>query len=146
MPVSLEQWRASLGSNNNAPCSHMLAKCAGRKRAPRGVFVLFLVALFSRGGLVTNKGKTETAVVYNDQWTMYPAVHVSCAMVVSSAMVVPVPITLCAHDLTRSHGSTPKGNWKERSQLLCLAFSVTVAACLLCQSGDVETNPGPGCK
>jgi hypothetical protein len=41
-------------------------------------------------------------------------------------------------------GSAPKGRrcW----QLLCLIFSITVASCLLCQSGDVETNPGPTCE
>ena len=61
MPVSLEQWRASVGSNNAAH-SHVLAKCTGKK-SPKGLFgqfLLFLMALFSPGaGLDTNKGKTR---------------------------------------------------------------------------------------
>ena len=62
----MEEWRASVGSNNAAR-SHVLAKFAG-KTAPKGIFgqfLLFLFALFSPGaGPVTNKGKTETAIEY----------------------------------------------------------------------------------
>ena len=66
MPVSMEQWRASVGSNNAAR-SHVLAKCVGKK-SPKtllGRFLLFLFALFSQGaGLVTNKGKTKAATIF----------------------------------------------------------------------------------
>ena len=61
MPVSMEQWRASVGSNNAAR-SHVLAKCTGKKHPKTllGQFLLFLFTLFSQGtGLVTNKGKTK---------------------------------------------------------------------------------------
>ena len=43
MPVSLEQWRASVGSNNAAR-SHVLAKCTGKK-SPKGLFGQFLLFL-----------------------------------------------------------------------------------------------------
>ena len=73
MPVSMEQWRASVGSNNTAR-SHVLAKFVG-KTAPKGFlgqFLLFLFALFSPGaGPVTNKGKTETAIVYRHRHNLY---------------------------------------------------------------------------
>ena len=66
MPVSLEQWRASVGSNNAAR-SHVLAKCTGKK-SPKGLFdqfLLFLMALFSPGvGLDINKGKTRQLIMY----------------------------------------------------------------------------------
>lgn len=61
MPVSIEQWRASLGSNNAAR-SRVLTKCAG-KGAPQGnlsQLLLFLLALAQ----VTNKGKAETTIVF----------------------------------------------------------------------------------
>ena len=30
--------------------------------------------------------------------------------------------------------------------MLCMGLFITVAACVLCRSGDIETNPGPGCE
>ena len=30
--------------------------------------------------------------------------------------------------------------------MLCMGLFITVAACALCRSGDIETNPGPGCE
>ena len=51
MPVSLEQWRASVGANNSAR-SHMLKKCWGSKRAPKNLLdhlMLCLVSLFTLG-------------------------------------------------------------------------------------------------
>lgn len=39
---------------------------------------------------------------------------------------------------SRSH-THKKGCW----QLLCVALSIAVVACLILQSGDIETNPGP---
>ena len=60
MPVSLEQWRASVGSNNAAR-SHVLARCTGKKspKSLLGQLLLFLLTLFSPGaGLDNNKGKT----------------------------------------------------------------------------------------
>ena len=60
--------------SNNAARSHVLAKCVG-KTAPKGFlgqFLLFLFALFSPGaGPVTNKGKTETAIVYRRRHNLY---------------------------------------------------------------------------
>ena len=61
---------------------------------------------------------------------------------VSSAVVIPT--TLCVNSLTKHRGSARKGNWRGRWRLLCLLFSISVAACLLSRSGDVESNPGPG--
>lgn len=57
---------------------------------------------------------------------------VSCDMTVSVGR----------HDSCKSGAPTPKRNWRGCWQLL----AITVVACLLCCSGDVETNPGPGCK
>ena len=51
--------------------------------------------------------------------------------------------TSCPQDLPKSRGSTSKGN---RRGWLCVAFTITVVACLLCQCGDIEMNPGPGCE
>ena len=30
--------------------------------------------------------------------------------------------------------------------MLCMGLFITMAACVLCRSGDIETNPGPGCE
>lgn len=61
MPVSLEQWRASVG-NNNAARSSVLRKRAGKK-SPKGLidqFFTFLLVLFSSGaGLATNNRKMD---------------------------------------------------------------------------------------
>ena len=42
MPVSLEQWRASVGANNSAS-SYMLKKYWGSRRAPKNPLDLLLV-------------------------------------------------------------------------------------------------------
>ena len=63
MPISLEQWRASVGSNNAAH-SHVLAKCVGKK-PPVGLlgqYLLFLAALFAPGVQLAT-GKTKTGIV-----------------------------------------------------------------------------------
>ena len=62
MPISAEQWRASVGSNN-AALSHVLRKSVFKK-SPKsffGQFLALLLALFDPGvGLVTDKGKNNT--------------------------------------------------------------------------------------
>ena len=66
MPVGLEQWRASVGSNNAAR-SHVLPRTTG-KRSSKGLlldqFLSFFVILLTPGAdLVTNKGN----YAYNGQ-------------------------------------------------------------------------------
>lgn len=64
MPISMEQWRASVG-RNNAARTNVLAKNTEKKISKHllGQFMLFLLTLFCQGvGLVTSKGKTETAI------------------------------------------------------------------------------------
>jgi hypothetical protein len=57
MPISMEQWRATVGSNN-ATHSHLLGKFI-RKRSPRDLvsqFLSFIMTLFNPGaGLVPDK-------------------------------------------------------------------------------------------
>lgn len=65
--------------------------------------------------------------------------------VVSYGVLVATSACSYARDLL-SRGSAHKVNWKGVGQLLCVALSMTVIACLLCRSGDVETNPGPDCE
>ena len=57
--------------------------------------------------------------------------------------MMPTPINISANGLAKRHGSSRKGNWRGCWRLLCLLFSISVAACLLSRSGDVESNPGP---
>ena len=66
MPVGLEQWRASMGSNN-AACSHVLARSTG-KRSSKGLLLdqllYFIMTLLTPGvDLVTNKSN----YAYNGQ-------------------------------------------------------------------------------
>ena len=138
MPICMEQWRTSVGCNNAAR-STVLAKCTGKKTPKSffGQFLTFLLALFSPGaGLVTNNGKRPDyfgRVIVN--------VISVLTLLVSSAVVIPAPTTLCVHSLTKRHGSARKSNWRGCWRLLCLLFSISVAACLLSRSGDVESKP-----
>ena len=62
MPISLEQWRSSVGSNNAAR-SHVIEKHLGKKSPKNllGYFLQFLMALFSQG---FTKGKTKAALLH----------------------------------------------------------------------------------
>ena len=61
MPISADQWRASVGGYN-ASVSRMLGKCVGKK-APNSLqdlFPLFLVSLFTPGPwTVDGKAKAD---------------------------------------------------------------------------------------
>ena len=49
MPVSMEQWRASVGANNSAS-SNILQKYWGSKRAPKNLLddlIVYLMSLFT---------------------------------------------------------------------------------------------------
>ena len=65
MPVSLEQWRSSVGSNNAAR-SHVIEKHLGKK-SPKNLFgqyLQFLLALFFLGITNNKGGKTKTALLH----------------------------------------------------------------------------------
>ena len=62
MPVSLEQWRSSVGSNN----SHVIEKHLGKKSPKNllGQFLQFLLALFFLGITNNKGGKTKAALLH----------------------------------------------------------------------------------
>ena len=115
----------------------MLGKRLPRVSFASSYYFSLLCSLQEQGLSPTRVRQRQLLCIDIDTTT---AVHVSCAM------IVPAPMTVCVNGLTKHNGSTPKGNRRGVWQLLILTFSITVAACLLCRSGDVETNPGPGCK
>ena len=64
-------------------------------------------------------------------------------------MTTPASEVATLAPLSRIGDSTPKENCgsapneKGCWQLLSIAFTITIVACLLCRSGNVESNPGP---
>ena len=54
MPISMEQWRASVGSNNAAH-SHVLRKFGRKKKSPESLLSQIMSLLVA--GLVTSTGK-----------------------------------------------------------------------------------------
>ena len=66
MPVSLEQWRASVGLNN-AGRSRVLSKLSG-KRLPQDLLTLFLLNLYA-GGFVLTASEGECLYVDHTEET-----------------------------------------------------------------------------
>ena len=54
-----------------------------------------------------------------------------------------VSISSSAHGVL---GTIPRGTNRGCWKILLAAYFTIVVACLLCRSGDVETNPGPECE
>ena len=59
------------------------------------------------------------------------------------------PCTMTAKPCNKTTPTTSSSTHKMKLgviAMLCMGLFITVAACVLCRSGDIETNPGPGCE
>ena len=120
MPIGIEEWRAGVGSNNAAR-SHAFCKFMKKKsRSYRSPLFSYLVSLLTEG---TWFASDDGELVIN-------------------VKLHPSELKVC--DIATSTVCNGTSKMMKIGVIAMLYMGLFITTCVLCLSGDIETNPGPG--